>query len=102
MLERRPLEKPDLEGETLRGAQAGSILSNPVLVEAFNRIETRYLNSWRGSAPVQTEQREMAWRVIHALDLLKAQLTSFVETGRLADVELGEQARREDGGSSPT
>lgn len=67
-----------------RGERASLILTDPVFQDAIADIEEEELDRWRATDIQDTDAREKAFFSIRALDLIKAQLGSYV-TG--ADVE---------------
>lgn len=81
----------DLEDETARGEHAARILSDPLLVEAFTTIAERYETAWKTSPARDAEGRERLWLMRKCLDQVQGHLTSMVETGQMANVQLEER-----------
>ena len=73
-----------LEMEMVRGEEARRLLGDPLLVAAFEAIETRWTDAWRSSHPTQESEREKAYRVLFALDEFRAELHSIVQSGKFA------------------
>lgn len=71
------------EAERL-AAGTRSLLENPAVSAAFERLEAVYTSAWRHSAPGATTDREHAFMMLRALDALKADLESVVTGGRVA------------------
>lgn len=84
-----------MSSKSQRGKEAELLLENDVLKEAFEEIEKHYVQMWRTSLSDDKgwEAREEAYSVLKAMDVFKAQLTSFVIDGRIAETKLN---RRED------
>ena len=78
-----------------RGQEAARLLEDETLKAAFEEIEKYYVQQWRNSLADDTGWgvREDAHNVLRAMDIFKAQLTSFIVDGRIAETKLN---RRED------
>lgn len=78
-----------------RGKEAAQLLEDEVLKEALEAIEKHYVQLWRNSLADEKgwEDRDEAYSVLRAMDVFKAQLTSFVIDGRIAETKPN---RRED------
>lgn len=81
----------DLEDESARGEHAARLLSDPLLVEAFETIAERYEAAWKTSPARDVEGRERLWLMRKCLDQVRGHLTSTVETGQMASVQLEER-----------
>jgi hypothetical protein len=90
-----------IDEDMSKGASARQLLENELLVEAFEAIESRWASAMRHTSPAQVEDRENAWRVLFALDLLKDELTSYVTTGKVA-AETADRLKRADGDTGDT
>ena len=66
-----------------RAQQATHLLENPMLIEAFDKIEGSLLRLWRDTDPGRSEEREQLWHQLRALDVVRAYLTRVVTTGNL-------------------
>lgn len=71
-----------------RGGQAERLLRDPLLVEAFDHLETEFMQAWRQSAIADTEARERIYNLVQALEGVKAHLRSVVDTGKMAQATL--------------
>lgn len=78
-----------------RGKEAAQLLEDPTLVEAFEAIEKHYVQAWRNSQADDNGWvvRSEAYDILRAMDVFKAQLTSFVIDGKIAETKPN---RRED------
>lgn len=77
-----------LRAEADRGARAAALLKNDMLVEAFETLEERYAEAWRSSPMRDNEAREYFYMLTTALNALRQQITTVVETGKLAEHQL--------------
>ena len=74
--------------ESVRGEQARRLLTDPLLVEAFETVEADLRAAWTATAEAQDRERERLWLMVKLLGRLKGHLTSALETGKLADRQL--------------
>ena len=78
----------NLEEEIRRAEQAAMIINHPLYAEAFNTLEERLLEAWKTSPARDAEGRESLWLSVKILNQTRAHLSSLIETGKMADVEL--------------
>lgn len=69
------------------GAQAKRLLDDPVLSLAFDSVERDLIATWRKTAVGHREQREEAYRLLWALEGVRARLTAFVGNAKVIDAE---------------
>lgn len=77
-----------IEHRLYMGDRAKEVLENEAFVEAFEAIEKEVIEQWTNSPARDAEGREKLWSYLHLLRKVKAHLTSTLETGKLAKVEL--------------
>lgn len=77
-----------LEQRLYQGDQAKLILENEAFTNAFDAIEKDVIEQWKSSPARDEEGREKLWTYLQMLHKLKASLTTTLETGTLARVEL--------------
>ena len=80
-----------------KGVRAQELLSNTLLQEAFQYLETQYLQAWRSTKVRETETREKLWQAIQILGIIQEHLKLFVTNGRIAAADLNrlsEEAKR--------
>ena len=70
-----------------RAAKAQAILREPLVVEAFESLESLYQELWRLSDPENVEDREHYYRCILALDSFKCHFMSFISSGKMSEIE---------------
>lgn len=79
-----PIKPTDPEvAERLRSL-AGQLETNPIWQEALDVVEEEYVRLWRDSKPVAAMEREHAYHMVQAVGLLRQQVQSFAQTGKLA------------------
>lgn len=76
------------------GQRAQQLLRDPLLVSAFEQIEARFTNDWRQSTLGQSDLREEVYRMLCALDEVRAHLTKLVRDGQYAAYTLEQRAER--------
>lgn len=84
-----PLPEPDL---IRRGEIASRLLQDPVLAGAFSEIRADAYRIWLESKPPETEKREELYRVIQALEMIRAKLLHYRDA---AKVKIAERAAEE-------
>ena len=78
----------ELEQRLHLGSRAREVLENEAFTEAFSQIETEITEQWKNSPKRDEEGREKLFQYLTMLNKVKATLTSTMETGRLAQLEL--------------
>ena len=63
--------------------EAGSLMENPALRQAFESVEGHYTEVWKASGPSEYELREECHAQLFALGQLRRQLRSYLETGKI-------------------
>jgi hypothetical protein len=85
----------NLERDSARGEQARRLLSDPLLIEAFEAVEGNLRAAWIATGEGQDRERERLWLMVKLLGRLKAHLTGVLETGKLADRQLAALEERQ-------
>lgn len=80
-----------LEHRLFQGDQAKLVLENEAFIAAFDAIEKDVIDQWTNSPSRDPDGREKLWTYLQMLRKLKAQLTTTLETGKLAKMELRHQ-----------
>ena len=75
------------EGQN-RGERAKALLRDPLILEAFDKLEEAYTNAWKNDSS-SIDERETLFQMHQALKAVRGHLTEVVETGNLAKLELG-------------
>lgn len=83
----------DLEVNLARGDRAKILLEDELLNEMLNKIEEDCINQIRTSKMVETDVREKAYSLMTAIELLKRNLRSVYDTGKMAEAQLVRRGR---------
>lgn len=79
----------DRNEERLRGMRAAEILRDPLVESAFDELRLALMSEWENSTPGEAERREQIFNEIKALNAVRDNLVSHIETGKMAAIELG-------------
>lgn len=71
-----------------RGAKAEALLRNPMLQEAFDILEQKYIDAWRNSPVTAESDREKLFQMYQNLIAVRGHLQEVVNTGNLAKTEI--------------
>lgn len=77
-----------IEQRLYAGDQAKQVLENEAFTSAFDAIEKEVTEQWMSSPSRDQDGRERLWMYLQMLHKLKAQLTSTMETGAMAKLDL--------------
>ena len=89
-------EAQELRGRIARAERGRALAEDPLLVEAFDRLEQRFTLAWRFSPADAQEQRERLWHHLQALAEVRAELNSVLDDGTLARQALADLAEPSD------
>jgi hypothetical protein len=81
-------EKDLRELEVSRGERARGLLGDPLVNEVLEHYEKALMARWARSEVGRTDERETVYFMVCALREVRAGLTRFVETGKLASMQL--------------
>lgn len=82
-----------LEQARIRGERARQIIEDEVFVSAFAAIEADLTSAWRNSGVADSDAREDAYRMLRALDAVRADLTRVMVDGVMAADEVEQRKR---------
>ena len=82
MAERTPKEK-----RISKGKAAERVLNDPIISEAFEKLEAKYNSAWVSSGFEDSQKRETIYLSIRALGELRLELESMINTGKIAQQE---------------
>lgn len=80
------------EYEIARGERAHQLLTDPLLVEAFETVEQELHDQWQNSPARDAEGREKLFLTLKCLQRARLNLVSMVETGVMAKATLAQRA----------
>lgn len=72
------------EEEISRGRQAQELMDNPILKEAFEKIERETLELWAGTNLSDVETREDLWRLLNSARQLRRNILNIQSSGEIA------------------
>jgi hypothetical protein len=81
-----------LERDAAKAVRAQALLSDELLSNAFETLETSYMSAWRGTVIDDVAGREKLFLAINIVGKVRDHLASVVANGKLAQVELTELA----------
>ena len=73
--------------EQNRGERAKALMRDPLIVEAFDVLEGKYIEAWKDSSS-SLDERETLFQMYQALMVVRGHLLEVIETGDLAKLEL--------------
>lgn len=73
---------------TDRGREAEELLSNPMLNDAFDKIEKYLRADWEITKAEDSLRREDIWRTLKLLKNIKDQIKSIAQSGKDANKEI--------------
>lgn len=62
--------------------KAKSLLNDEILQGAFTEIKDQCMKEWAKTSPDDVQRREDAWRMVKAVDKVKAVLAHYVNKGK--------------------
>lgn len=77
-----------------RGRRAQAVLDNETVVEALDHISETLLRQWRSTTSTMTITRETLFHQVAAMDALRAQLRSWVDTAKFEQDKLDKKNDR--------
>jgi phosphomevalonate kinase len=69
-----------------RERRAQSLITDPLLKEAFDVLKEDLMNRWQHSGSTDLEARESIWLAMRLLDRIHGHINSIVETGHMAKI----------------
>jgi len=76
--------------EQNRGERAKTLMRDPLITEAFDVLEEKYISQWKDSSS-SLDERETLFQMYQALMVVRGHLIEVIETGDLAKLELDSQ-----------
>lgn len=74
-----------------RGEHALRLLSDPLLVEALQAIETEYTEQWKNSPARDEAGREKLWLMVKMVNRFRTELGTVLTTGKVAKATLAQR-----------
>ena len=67
-----------------RERRAQSLITDPLLKEAFDVLKEDLMNRWNHSGTTDLEARESIWLAMRLLDRIHGHINSIIESGHMA------------------
>ena len=80
---KQPQTAPQAEQAIRRAREAEALLENPLLQEAFEKLEGAYTQAFLNTNYDDAEGRERCFRMTHAVQQVRSQLQEVVTNGKL-------------------
>lgn len=87
------MSEAKLRTQQERAAHAERLLKDPLLQEAFEKLNTDFMRTWRQTDVNDTEARERIYNLCTALDTLKQQIASVIVDGKIAKMNSEQQQK---------
>lgn len=87
------MSEAKLRTQQERAAHAERLLKDPLLQEAFEKLNTEFMRTWRQTDVNDTGARERIYNLCTALDTLKQQIASVVVDGKIAKMNSEQQQK---------
>lgn len=78
----------EIEQRIYNADRAREVLENEAFQQAFDELKTELIESWQNSPARDPEGREKLYQLLKLTDKLKANLTTRLETGKQAKLDL--------------
>ena len=81
-------KESQLRSESARGAKAAELLSNELLIEAFDVIDKRLTDAWKNLPDGKEKDLTKLWITQKLLQSLKGFIEEVAQTGKMASLQL--------------
>ena len=66
-------------------SQAQAFADSEAVAELLNRLESKFVDDWKATVPVGTDTREHYYRMILAINALRAELRNVAQSIKIKD-----------------
>jgi hypothetical protein len=80
-----------LQDRIQRGKRAEALLTDPLLIEAFETLKRDYITAWLQTQPHDGQSRELLYIAANQVDKVRERLGAIVGDGRIGQAELEAQ-----------
>lgn len=84
----QPANEYDLLKESALGHHARIAIENEAIKNAFESLNTLYLDAWRQTHIQDTAGRERLFQAVNLIDKVREHLAILISGGKLADVQI--------------
>jgi len=81
-------EEQQLHKELSRATDADAVLKNPLVQEVLDSLEKDIISAWEATPMRDVEAREKAWMYYLTVRKFRNTFINFIETGRMASMQL--------------
>lgn len=78
----------------LRAEKVEALLRNELLTEAFDYLESQFVQAWKSSGIGEAEDRERIYQLSQNLEALKGYFQTVISDGKMAQSQIDEVKRR--------
>jgi hypothetical protein len=87
------MSEAKLRTQQERAAHAERLLNDPLLQEAFQKLDDEFMRTWRQTSVNDTEARERIYSLCTALDAIKQHIAGVIVDGKIAKMNLEQQQK---------
>jgi len=87
------MNEAKLRTQQERAAHAERLLNDPLLKEAFDKLDEEFVRTWRQTSVNDTEARERIYSLCTALEAIKQHLAGVIVDGKIAKMNLEQQQK---------
>ena len=79
------------DDERIRGIAAQRIISDPLVIEAFEKMETSVIDTLKNTSNLLPEDLERLWIMLRMVGKFRSAFESIVASGKMAEFELNKR-----------
>lgn len=84
-----------LQEEANRAVRAKSLMDDPLLKEAFDRLDAEYVKAWRETNARDDDARQRLWQAVNLVGKVRDHLAIVLANGKLAQAQIDELNQRQ-------
>jgi hypothetical protein len=82
-----------MEDEARRGDQAAIVLGMPIVQEVLKNMREEIISQWSETPARDAEGRDWIWRHYKVLEKFEGLLKGYMESGRMAKMQMNEKSK---------
>ena len=82
------------EKEVRDAERAKALLEDPILQEAFDKMEKEYISKWKTTETKDKEERDILWQLVWAIGELRTHLSVIMQRGEFHKDRLQKSLKR--------
>ena len=87
------MSEAKLRTQQERAEHAQRLMNDPLLKEAFHKLDEEFMRTWRQTSVNDTEARERIYSLCTALEAIKQHLAGVIVDGKIAKMNLEQQQK---------